>query len=99
MVVENRWPRYWKSRLTSTVSSYIIWARNKSTPNEAPDIIECLFFLLFTTRFNNLHPTLSQIAPLVATTSSRIWLILWNQPKIPVPLYQLFESYVSISFA
>ena len=34
-------------------------------------------------------PTLSQIAPLVATTSTRIRLISWNQPKIPVPLQQL----------
>ena len=33
-------------------------------------------------------PTLSQIYPFVATTPTRIWLISWNQPKIPVPLHQ-----------
>ena len=41
-----------------------------------------------------IYPTLSQSHFLVATTSTRIWLIIWNQPKIPVPLHQLFESYV-----
>ena len=40
---------------------------------------------------NNIEiaPTLSQITSLVATTSTRIRLISWNQPKIPVPLHQL----------
>ena len=36
-------------------------------------------------------PTLSQIPDPVATTPTRIWPFSWNQPKIPVPLHQLFE--------
>ena len=52
------------------------------------------FFMTFTTHSNPSSPTLSPIHSLVATTSTRIWLIIWNQPKIPVPLHQLFESYV-----
>ena len=33
-------------------------------------------------------PTLSQILYPVATTTTRIRLYSWNQPKIPVPLHQ-----------
>ena len=51
-----------------------------------------LFYALYDT-FQPSTPTLSQIPDPVATTSTRIWLIFWNQPKIPVPLQQLFESY------
>jgi hypothetical protein len=53
---------------------------------------------MYTTHFNPSSPTLSQILYIVATTSTRIWLISWNQPKIPVPLHQLFESYVICSY-
>ena len=44
---------------------------------------------LFTTYSNHLPLTLSQITSLVATTPTRIWIISWNQPQIPVPLQQL----------
>ena len=51
-----------------------------------------LFFMPFTT-LTTPHSLLCRKSPtLVATTSTRIWLISWNQPKIPVPLQQLFES-------
>ena len=50
---------------------------------------------MYTTHFNPSSPTLSQILDPVVTTSIRIRLISWNQPKIPVPLHQLFDSYVS----
>ena len=53
-----------------------------------------LFYALYDT-LQPSTPTLSQILYPVATTSTRIWLISWNQPKIPVPLHQLFDSYVS----
>ena len=46
---------------------------------------------MYTTHFNPSSPTLSQILSPVATTSTRIWQISWNQPKIPVPLHQLFD--------
>ena len=52
------------------------------------------FFMPFYDTLQPIYPTLSQSHFLVATTSTRIWLIIWNQPKIPVPLHQLFESYV-----
>lgn len=50
---------------------------------------------MYTTHFNPSTPTLSQILYIVATTSTRIRLFSWNQPKIHVPLHQLFDSYVS----
>ena len=76
------------------------FAKRKSQARRYAFIIEkhLLKLILFTTQSNNLHPTLSQIAPLVATTPTRIWLIFWNQPKITVTLLSLFESYVSFSF-
>ena len=40
----------------------------------------------FTTHSTPSSPTLSQSHSLVATTSTRIRLFSWNQPKIPVPL-------------
>ena len=49
-----------------------------------------LFYALYDT-LQPSTPTLSQIPDPVATTSTRIRLISWNQPKIPVPLHQLFE--------
>ena len=42
----------------------------------------------FTTHSNPSSPTLSQSHSPVATTSTRIRQISWNQPKIPVPLQQ-----------
>ena len=36
-----------------------------------------------------LAPTLSQITGTVATSQTRIWLNVWNQPKIPVTLQQV----------
>ena len=47
--------------------------------------------------FSPSSPTLSQSLSFVATTSTRIKQISWNQPKNPVPLHQVFESYVSFS--
>ena len=51
-----------------------------------------LFYALYDT-LQPSTPTLSQILSPVATTSTRIRLISWNQPKITVSLHQVFESY------
>ena len=51
-----------------------------------------LFYALYDT-LQPSTPTLSQSLSFVATTPTRIRQISWNQPKIPVPLQQLFESY------
>lgn len=37
---------------------------------------------------NSIFPTLSQIIPLVATSRGRFCHILWNEPKIVVPLHR-----------
>ena len=57
-------------------------------------LLSPIFYALYDT-LQPSTPTLSQILYPVATTSTRIWPFSWNQPKIPVPLHQLFESYVS----
>ena len=70
------------------------FAKRKSQARRYAFIIEkhLLKLILFTTQSNNLHPTLSQIAPPVATTPTRIWLIFWNQPKITVTLLSLRQA-------
>ena len=47
-----------------------------------------LFYALYDT-LQPSTPTLSQSHSFVATTPTRIRLISWNQPQIPVPLHQL----------
>ena len=50
------------------------------------------FFYALHDTFSPSSPTLSQSHPFVATTSTRIWLISWNQPKIPLPLLSLRQA-------
>ena len=49
-----------------------------------------LVFLLFTTRFDLIFPNLSHFTSPVATAPTRIWLILWNQPKFAIPLHSIY---------
>ena len=40
-------------------------------------------------KVGNLVYTSGQIPKTVATTLQRIWLIIWNEPEITVPLHQI----------
>ena len=78
---------------TNTFSLHCVFHSIRFKVNNFGSQRRAFFYALYDT-IQPLPHILSQSHSLVATTSTRFWLISWNQQFFIVPLHQLFESYV-----